>query len=229
MQQRRPRPLDRAARRRAPRPPSGRRRRRSAGVTQHHVGRAGGELERHAAVGQGHHQGLALRRPGHDRRALHAEEAALEVDVVELVPVDEAAGGDVADDGVVLPAVPEPAHDLDGVGRLVEQLAAATRASPAARRTCGGRRGPPRPAGPTAGAATRPAPGSRSRAWRWPTRRGTARCGSWSTVGTRPMWRGERGHQRGDEHGVEAAPHLVGAVVGRRPPRASGARRSPRS
>ena len=41
---------------------------------------------------------------------------------MQLVPVDEPSGGDVADDGVVLPAVPEPADHLDGVGGLVEQV-----------------------------------------------------------------------------------------------------------
>jgi hypothetical protein len=29
---------------------------------------------------------------------------------------------------------------------------------------------------------------------------------------------GERRHERGDEHGVEPAPHLIGALVGPRPP-----------
>ena len=91
---------------------------------EHDVGRAGGELERDRRVGERGDHRLALRRAGHDRRALDAEEAALEVDVVQLVAVDEAAGGDVLDDGVVLPAVPQPADDLDGVGRLVEQVAA---------------------------------------------------------------------------------------------------------
>ena len=46
-----------------------------------------------------------------------------EVDVVQLVPVNEPAGGDVADLGVVLPAVPEAAHDLDEVRRLLEEVA----------------------------------------------------------------------------------------------------------
>ena len=66
------------------------------------------------------------------------EEAALEVDVVQLVAVDEAAGGDVLDDGVVLPAVPQPAHDLDDVGGLVEQVA---RAPATSGRPVGGRAG----------------------------------------------------------------------------------------
>ena len=122
---------------------------------EHDVGRRGGELERHRLVGQGGDDRLALRRPGHDRRALDGEEAALEVDVVQLVAVDEAAGGDVLDDGVVLPAVPQPADDLDDVGGLVEQVAQRVRRrpAPAARRRA--RR--PRPA-PTPGPASRRGP-----------------------------------------------------------------------
>jgi len=41
---------------------------------------------------------------------------------VQLVPVDEPAGGGVADLGVVLPAVPQPPDHLDIVGGLVEQV-----------------------------------------------------------------------------------------------------------
>jgi hypothetical protein len=41
---------------------------------------------------------------------------------VQLVPVDEASRGDIADDGIVVPAVPQAAGDLDRVGRLVEQV-----------------------------------------------------------------------------------------------------------
>jgi hypothetical protein len=52
---------------------------------------------------------------------------AFEVDVVQLVAVDEPAGGRVADLGVVLPAVPEPADDLDVVGGLVGAGGARTR------------------------------------------------------------------------------------------------------
>jgi hypothetical protein len=86
------------------------------------VGLAGHEPVRDGPVGEGGDQGLALRRPGGDGGALDAEEAALEVDVVQLVPVDEAAGRRVPDLGVVLPAVPEPAYDFHVVGGLVEQL-----------------------------------------------------------------------------------------------------------
>ena len=66
---------------------------------------------------------LALRRAGDDRRALHAEEPSFEVDVVQLVAVDVAPGRLVLDDRVVLPAVPQPADDLDRVGRFVEEVA----------------------------------------------------------------------------------------------------------
>ena len=48
----------------------------------------------------------------------HREVLALEVDVVELVPVDEAPGGAVTDLGVVLPAVPQPSGHLDRIGGL---------------------------------------------------------------------------------------------------------------
>ena len=92
-------------------------------------------------MGQGRHQRLALGRPGRDRRAPDVEPPALEVDVVQLVPVDEAPGGRVADLGVVLPAVPQPPEHLDEVGGLVEQLGdrAGAVARPA-RRHRGGRR-----------------------------------------------------------------------------------------
>ena len=66
-------------------------------------------------------QRLALRRARRDRRAAHGEVRALEVDVVQLVPVDEPPGGGVADLGVVLPRVPQPALHLDVVGGLAEQ------------------------------------------------------------------------------------------------------------
>ena len=35
---------------------------------------------------------------------------------MQLVAVDESPAGDIADDGVILPAVPEPAHDIDEFG-----------------------------------------------------------------------------------------------------------------
>ena len=45
-----------------------------------------------------------------------------EVDVVQLVPVDVSPGGNVADDCVVLPAVPQSPDHFDGVGGLIEQV-----------------------------------------------------------------------------------------------------------
>ncbi len=73
-------------------------------------------------MGQCGDRRLALWRPRRDGRALDREPPAGEVDVVQLVPVDEPAGGDVADLGVVLPAVPQPAQHLHVVGGLVEQV-----------------------------------------------------------------------------------------------------------
>ncbi len=73
------------------------------------------------SVRQGGHDRLALRRPGSDRRALDAEVVAGEVDVMQLAAVDEPAAGDVADLGVIFPAVPQPPDHLDVVGRLIEQ------------------------------------------------------------------------------------------------------------
>ena len=115
---------------------------------------------------------------------LHGEPAALEVDVVQLVPVDEPAGGDVADLGVVLPAVPEPAQHLDVVGGLVEQVGdqpLRVRIVEAVGAVAGCSRRPKWAA--ASGAGARPGPGrrpgrcSRSRGWRWPWTGGTARCG----------------------------------------------------
>jgi hypothetical protein len=73
-------------------------------------------------VGQGADDRLALRRPRGDGRPFDTEVVTGEVDVVQLVAVDEASGGNVADLGVVLPAVPQAPDHLDVIGRLVEQL-----------------------------------------------------------------------------------------------------------
>ena len=80
------------------------------------------DRQRQVVTGIHGHDRLALRRPRRDRRAAHTEEPALEVDVVELVAVDVAAGRLVADDGVVLPAVPEAHDDVDGLVRLGVEL-----------------------------------------------------------------------------------------------------------
>src|ERR1017187_3251453 len=87
------------------------------------VGRPADPPVRHALVRPRGHERRPLRRPRGDRRTLDAEIVTGEVDVVQLAAVDEPAGGDVADLGVVLPAVPQPPDDLDVVGGLVEQLA----------------------------------------------------------------------------------------------------------
>ena len=73
-------------------------------------------------VGQDADQRLTLRGARGDRRAPDREPLPFEVDVVQLVPVDEPPRRHVADLRVVLPAVPEAAHDLDEVRRLVEEV-----------------------------------------------------------------------------------------------------------
>ena len=98
--------------------------------------------------GRREHDEVALRRAGHDGRALDRVRLALEVDVVQPVAVEVAAGRHVADDGVVLPRVPQPAHDVDAVGRLAAQ-----------RRRVGERRSAPRRAAVGAGAAGDDPPG----------------------------------------------------------------------
>src|ERR1700677_2722308 len=73
------------------------------------VGRAAYELKADGPVGQGGDNWVALRRARCDRGPFHREPAALEVDVVQFLAVDEPARRDVADLGVVLPAVPQSA------------------------------------------------------------------------------------------------------------------------
>ena len=95
-------------------------------VDEHDVGAARRERSRWLVARVHEDQRLALRRPRGDRRSPHAEERPFEVDVVHLVTVEVAAGRLVADDGVVLPAVPEPRDDFDRVVgfriELVERL-----------------------------------------------------------------------------------------------------------
>ena len=112
---------------------------------------------------------------------------------MRLAAIDEPAGGHVADDGVILPAVPEPADDLDRVGRLrnrsltcrgvdrAGELAGRQLREPAAaevRRLAA--------AGRDLGAPARPARtdvverGDRGEM-------GTARCAWWSPSGTSPI------------------------------------------
>src|SRR5437764_4831281 len=69
---------------------------------------------RRIAVDGGHR--VSLGRARGDGRAFDTEEASLEVDVVQLLAIDEAAGRLVTDDRAVLPAVPQPGDYVDDVG-----------------------------------------------------------------------------------------------------------------
>ena len=172
---------------------------------------------------------------GRDRRALDAEVPALEVDVVQLVAVDEAAGGDVPDLRVVLPAVPEPAHHLDVVGGLVEEVGRPAPARPE-------RRGPRHAA---AGTSRRPKCAASFRRAVTCTRtpgaaaadvvEGGDRLGEVERLGVgdhrgrhEPDVPGQRGDPGGDEHRVQPAAHLVGAPVGPGEVRGLRARDRPR-
>src|SRR5262249_48562083 len=64
---------------------------------------------------------LPLRWARDDGGGADAEIRALEVDGMELRSIDESAGRDIPDDGVILPAVPQPAHGFDGIGRVAMQ------------------------------------------------------------------------------------------------------------
>ena len=55
----------------------------------------------------------ALRRARHDERAAHAEVPALVVDRMDPVTVGEDREGLIADEGTVLPAVPQLEQDVD--------------------------------------------------------------------------------------------------------------------
>ena len=74
-----------------------------------------------------------------------------EIDIVQLVDVQVPSGGDVADHGVVLPGVPEPAADLDGVRGLLRQRAAADGLASDGGGVCRAVRGGDEPAGTAAG------------------------------------------------------------------------------
>src|SRR5271170_3868688 len=78
------------------------------------IATGGGEFVDARRVGQRCHHRLALGWTRGDRGPLDREVFPGEVDVMQLVPVDVAPGGHVADHRVVLPAVPKPAHHLDG-------------------------------------------------------------------------------------------------------------------
>jgi hypothetical protein len=92
-----------------------------AGGDEDNVGAVGRQLVRQPGVGQCGDGRLPLGRPGHDGGSLDGKEFALEVGVVDLLAVDEAARGLVADHGVVFPAVPEQPQHLDRVGAFPEE------------------------------------------------------------------------------------------------------------
>ena len=91
-------------------------------VDEHQIGERSRDRQREVAAGVDGHDGMTLWRPRRDRRAAHTEEPPLEVDVVELVAIDVAAGRLVADHRVVLPAVPEAHDDVDRFFRLRVEL-----------------------------------------------------------------------------------------------------------
>ncbi len=160
------------------------------------IGTARGELVDRQCVSEGRDDGLALRRTRGDRRPLDREVLAGEVDVVQLVAVDEASGGDVADDGVVLPAVPEPADHLDGVGGLVEQVSPADVAAAEQLGLVCGAADPHLPAGPAVGDEVKCGNGFRD-----VERLGVGDGGD----GDQPDVVRHRRHPRGDQHRVGSA------------------------
>ena len=85
------------------------------------VGGLADQPVRRARVPQRGDHGLALGRPGRDRRPLDAEVVPGELDVVQLAAVNEPPGRGVPDLGVILPAVPQPPDHLDVVPSLREQ------------------------------------------------------------------------------------------------------------
>ena len=80
---------------------------------EHDLGGLGRELP--AVVGGAglHHHRLALRRARHRQRSAHLEELAGVIEHVTPVGIVEAALLLVEDEGVVVPGVPQAAHDLD--------------------------------------------------------------------------------------------------------------------
>ena len=81
------------------------------------------QLQRRIAADRDRDDRLSLRRPRGDRRPFDRQPAALVVDVVQPLAVDEAVGRGVADLGVILPAVPQPPHRLDVLGGLANAVA----------------------------------------------------------------------------------------------------------
>ena len=64
-------------------------------------------------------QRLPLRGARRDGRPFDGKVLSLEVDVVQLVPIDESSARSVTYLGVVLPAVPQPTDHLDSLGRFL--------------------------------------------------------------------------------------------------------------
>ena len=73
-------------------------------------------------MGKHRHHRLPLGRSWRYRRSLDREPPAFEVDVVHLVPIDEATGGDIPDFSFVLPAVPKSSRDLYDIGSFIEEV-----------------------------------------------------------------------------------------------------------
>src|ERR1019366_9990116 len=86
------------------------------------IGGPGPPPEGDGHMGEHRYQWLTLWGSGSDGRSLDREVRAFEIDVVHLAPVNEAASGDVANFGIVLPAVPKSTDYLDEVGRLVKEV-----------------------------------------------------------------------------------------------------------
>ena len=88
---------------------------------EHHLGGAGGELAAGLGLAGLHDHRVALGRPRHVEGAFHREMLALVARRMHLVRVEELAARLVADEGLVLPAVPQRG---DGVDELVGALVA---------------------------------------------------------------------------------------------------------
>ena len=90
---------------------------------EHDVGGARRQLQsRRRAAGLDDDR-MALRAARHVDRALDLEEPALVVERAHLAGIDVTAGRLVGDDRAVVPAIPQPADDIDElVGALVAQL-----------------------------------------------------------------------------------------------------------
>ena len=87
---------------------------------EHKIRAGGGEFVDTRRVGQRCHHRLPLGRTRRDRGAFHRKEFPPKVDVVQFIPIDVAPGRRVADDRVVVPAVPQPAHHLDSIRGFVD-------------------------------------------------------------------------------------------------------------